>query len=763
MTTALKTTILLFSCLLTPWLLAAQCEASPLPVTAITTVFASPPKATPSDKSVDGPLLGNGDVGVTLNWDSERIRFFVSKNDFWKAMPEYPHGGPRPIGGLDLSIQGGALEKLTIEQPLDSATIKLLCPGTVAKSALSSWVDANRNILFVKGESLSKVLSVRLWARDGDHAVVESGTADDVTWVTRKFIEEGLKWPAMAAMALKKIRSSDGRDVVFALAACTNMERKDYVEHAVSLVKCLAVGDVDNLYRQHLVWWTGFWNLSSVKIGDPMLEKYYYGAQYCLASCSRNPQFPPGLYGNWITTDSPAWAGDYHLNYNYEAPWWGVYSSNQILLSEGYDAPMLDYIGEGKRHARELLGGQGVYYPVGIGPKGFCSSEYPNKEEQLKIYGENNQVELEGGEMFAGAKSDALFASMNMFMRFYSTYDLAYARKVLPYLFEVANFWDNYLVFENGRYVIYNDKYGELGPWKGKNWQKEYGDFNNILSLGMLRTFYKGIIDVCNELQTGSHRIARWQQILDHLSDYPTVEQNGEKRFMACERGMSTQYVGADYYFGYALVFPSGVISVDKDPCLFAFMQKEINRWSEDEKDIGIEGRHTWMPMYNGFEGLYTVASRMKSEPEKILRFMKRRIAIRYMKPRIEMTEPPNLWVYAYGGGIETCAGVVSCINEMLLRSYDGVIEVFPNWPVAKDASFSNLRAYGAFLVSSEKAKGSVRFVEIVSEQGKNLTLINPWPGQEAAIFRDGKLAGKLSGNRWNLTTAPRERILIQR
>lgn len=745
-----------------PWLLAARDESSPLPVAGIAAVFSSPPKDTPSSKSVDGPLLGNGDLGVTLSWDAQRIRFFVSKNDFWKAMPGYPKGGPRPIGGLDLVIQGGAMDKLTIQQPLDSATLSLACPGTAERSTLTSWVDANRNILFVKGESLNKVLSARLWAKQGDQSVVDSGTANDVTWVTRKFEGEGLKWPAMAALALKKISSNDGRDVVFALASCTNLERKDYVEHAVSLVKNLAAGDVDTLYREHLAWWAGFWNLSSVKIGDPFLEKYYYGSQYILASCSRNPQFPPGLYGNWVTTDSPMWAGDYHLNYNHQAPWWGSYSSNQILLSDCYDAPILDYIEEGKRHSRELLGGQGVYYPVGLGPKGFCTSEYPDKEALLKVYGEDNHVELEGGQIFAGAKNDALFASMNMFMRFYSTYDLAYARKVLPYLFEVANFWDNYLVFEDGRYVIYNDHYGELGPWKGKNWQKEYGDFNNILSLGMLRTFYRGIIDVCHELHTGDQRTARWKYILDHLSDYPTVVKNGEKRFMASERGMSSQCVGADYYFGYGLVFPSGVISADKDPGLFALMQQEISRWSEDEKDIGIEGNKTWVPMFNGFEGLYTVAARMKSDPEKILGFMKRRIATRYLKPRVEMAEPPNLWVYAYGGGIETCAGVVSCVNEMLLRSYDGVIEVFPDWPVAKDASFTHLRAYGAFLISSEKAKGEVRSVEVVSEKGKNLTLINPWPGQEAVICRDGKPAGKLTGRRWDLTTAPGERLLIQ-
>ena len=38
----------------------------------------------------------------------------------------------------------------------------------------------------------------------------------------------------------------------------------------------------------------------------------------------------------------------------------------------------------------------------------------------------------------------------------------------------------------------------------------------------------------------------------------------------------------------------------------------------------------------------------------------------------------------------------------MLLQSHDQTIRVFPVWLKGKDASFRNLRAYGAFLVSSE-------------------------------------------------------------
>jgi hypothetical protein len=57
-----------------------------------------------------------------------------------------------------------------------------------------------------------------------------------------------------------------------------------------------------------------------------------------MGSGSRDPEFPQGLFGVWTTDDDPRWAGDCHLNYNYQAQFYGLYSSN-------HDFP----IGPGKR------------------------------------------------------------------------------------------------------------------------------------------------------------------------------------------------------------------------------------------------------------------------------------------------------------------------------------------------------------------------------------------------------------------------------
>jgi hypothetical protein len=76
----------------------------------------------------------------------------------------------------------------------------------------------------------------------------------------------------------------------------------------------------------------------------------------------------------------------------------------------------------------------------------------------------------------------------------------------------------------------------------------------------------------------------------------------------------------------------------------------------------------------------------------------------------------------------------------MLLQGYEGMIRVFPAWP-GKDASFENLRTRGAFLVTSEKKDGTVRFVDILSEKGRECVLENPWPGRQVRVSSGGREA----------------------
>jgi hypothetical protein len=75
-------------------------------------------------------------------------------------------------------------------------------------------------------------------------------------------------------------------------------------------------------------------------------------------------------------------------------------------------------------------------------------------------------------------------------------------------------------------------------------------------------------------------------------------------------------------------------------------------------------------------------------------------------------------------------------INECLLQSYHGELRLFPNWSADRTAEFRTLRAIGAFLVSARFEAGRVQWIEVTSEVGGPLRVINPW-GNRARLHRD--------------------------
>ncbi len=132
---------------------------------------------------------------------------------------------------------------------------------------------------------------------------------------------------------------------------------------------------------------------------------------------------------------------------------------------------LLEHLESFKKDAKTYLNKKGAYASVGIGPKGL-TSRFFDKEGMDKVYkekfGSSSYEDLAGQPMFLGQKSNAIFAGMNMILRYHYTYDQDYIRKVYPYLIAVAEFWEDYLTYEDGRYVIYNDSFHEVGPWQGK-------------------------------------------------------------------------------------------------------------------------------------------------------------------------------------------------------------------------------------------------------------------------------------------------------
>ena len=724
-------------------------------------VFTKAPQKVPTSKTPDGPLAGNGDIGLTLGGSPDKLTFYLGKNDFWRAYPVYPGGGIALPGWLDVSISALKGANFYAEQLQDKALIAGKFTKADFSVSMNAWVAATRNTMvaeFTANKSCSMKLG--LYATKGNTAVNTEGQNGDVIWVTRSFENTPLlEWPSHIAMALKVVGTKVEKDgtlklkpnqkVSLTVTMYTNHDSKDWKEKSIKEAQSTTQSSIATMKKEHEAWWKDFWGRSNVRINDPFIEKYYYASQYLFGATSRGDKFAPGIWGPFVTRDSSSWGGDYHLNYNYQAPYWAAYSSNYIVQTDNFDQPLLDYMEKGKQHAKDLLQIKGIYYPVGIGPKGLATTRWPlTPEEMLKRYATRENT-IDGGYKFLGQKINAVFSVGNMLMRFYSTYDAVYARKVYPYLLECANFWEDYLKFENGRYVIYMDHYGEVMPNLKNNgqWRDQLGDFNSTLSVGLVKMLFKGIIDVSTFLKVDSGRVEKWQHIVNHMSNFTVGEVDGKLSLKGVEKSPSawhSRIAGLARVSIHGLILPGGVCGPKTDSAFNQILLSDVSRWKERMKAPG-EWANT---LGNGIETCFPAAVRVGYDSDEILKQLKDRIAIQSL---------PNLWITADGGGTETLAAVPLTINEMMMQSYEQVIRIFPNWNKHKDASFDQLRAYGAFLVSSRLEKGAISYVKLLSEAGRPCIIENPWPGKKVQLIRNGQNAELLSGNTFAFDTKPGE------
>jgi alpha-L-fucosidase 2 len=675
----------------------------------------SPPSKIPGNVAVDAPLLGNGDMAAAIGGPPEAQRYYLAKNDFWRLKSSFDQSGPRPFGILEIRIPALADAAYSITQEFPTAHTKsaFTRPGGAAVT-MRSWVAATRNVLVVELAASGSQVDVEATLTPG--AGGESGPG----WAVRRFATD-VDIPAEAAAAIHVIGAPKqafplhpGRPVTVVVAMESRFKNPGFLDAARRMAAAVNMAELEKLRRNHEAWWAGYWARSSVSIGDAAIEKLYGQSLYTLASCSRDPEFPPGLFGSWVTTDTPAWNGDYHLNYNHVAPFYGLYSSNRIEQADPEDAPLLDFLERGKYYARSVTRTRGVLYPVGIGPKGIETTRDAGPYR--------NTPNFENGGLFFGQKSNAAYSVVNIAQRWRLTQDPEYARRTYPLVRAVADFWEDYLKFEDGRYVIYRDSVHE---GSGE-------DVNPVLSLGLVPNALECALEMSRELGVDEGRREKWTHILAHMSGFPTQERDGKKVFRYTERGMPWYQNNT---LGIQHIYPGNAIGPWSPADLVETARNTLqamNRWLDT----------------NGSNSFFPAAVRAGCDPDVILEQL--RVYARHTYPNGFQRDNPH--------GIENTSTVPNTINEMLLMSHAGGLRVFPLWPANRPAGFHQLRARGAFLVSSEWKAGSVAYVRVLSERGRELTLVNPWPGRRVTVHRKATMQ-TLSGERLNLKTQPGEEL----
>jgi hypothetical protein len=679
-----------------------------------------------SDTLPDTALIGNGDVGVSSGGGTGFKTFNFGKNDFWRGNP-----GPGAAGIGSVSIRPtGSTTTGTFREEQDilrgDITTTMSLGGVPV--TMRTWIATDSNLVVTQLTSNGGAVQVRTdttagTAQNASGYTNTSGIVDQTAWATRT-TPSGSRWVSRASLATRVIgataaTASSGRtaSLTFTLPAGGTVRivtavagggqnPADPASAAWTLAGNQTAAGLDSLYSAHVDWWKQYWLKSYVDFNDSALERYYYGHLYLIGSASRAGKMAPGLYGPWITTDSPQFSGDMHLNYNWVANFYGVYSSNRPELARPMFDLVTQYLPEARRRAAQDLNrvkpdyissrfpsgglsGGGVLFPVGIGPWGSTPDD--NYWQQV---------------------GNSLFTVTQYISYFDYTQDTAWLSSTgYPFMKEVGRFFEQYLELDSasGQYRLYT------GPHEG-TWAR-----NSTADIGMLKSLFTSLVSSSTALGVDSGLRANWSNIASHLPAPATTTNNGQTVYALGDPGT---FVGSDTRafrpgdntVNLEFVHPGEALSLSSpqaDLSRAITTLDQMNSWGQD----------------NSFPKVFTQAARVGYPAASL---------ISQFKTQLTNKTAANLRVKDPNHGVEK-AGAIEALNSMMLQTDgNGALRVFPVWPGGNNASFVKLRAEGALLVSSSRTGGTVDYVDVTATAARTVKLVSPWSGTNVTINRVG-------------------------
>lgn len=702
-------------------------------------VWESADPGTSYDRSLPtAALLGNGSLGVVNGGDAQRKLFVLTRGDLWSCGDlsiGYKENNIGPISFADLEIRpetGGVGSTDTLDLP--TATLKTEGGFGRGNVRLESFVSADQDFFIITGISdADDVWNLRLVLHDQKPFPTDAGSSANGFWVRRSTVnllpkDDPRGWVRSATAAVSVV----GAD----LAKITVPENKLEAEASVKIRanKPFAIvvapdpelrftwAEIEKIKTDHQDWWKAWWARSRIALGDKELERFWYGQVYLLGSCVHQGKFPPGLYGLWVTTDQPLWHNDFHTNYNYAAPFYGCYASNRCEVAETFPDPLLDYLPQAVRNAKENLQKidrcKGRFYqntrdyldrrsdlangiddaalfPVSLGPWG---------------------VSAEGDESLWSQVSDGAFQCALICTHWEYTLDREYLKKVWPLLDKTANFflaWAEKETLPDGsyRYNVWDSH------WEGSGLQK-----NSAPALGCVKHLFETLVEVTPVLrqigiEVPEAKAAAWKDFHEHLADLPVGVYPIDGKPVRMLSGVENANGSANPSGGNAInlesVIPGEAFAFDVTDDFLALALNAVRG------NVACSPKDVWTCI-NQTPKLFATAIRVGYPAQTVIDAFK--------EHQLRRIGQKNFHLHDGYHGVEKI-GAMEFIQSMLIQCDHGFVKLFPNWTGA-DAKFENFRAKGGFLLSAEMKDGKVTRVNIHSEKGGRLRLVDPFGGQ---------------------------------
>ncbi|MBU4255364.1 MAG: hypothetical protein KJ727_12285 [Acidobacteria bacterium] len=727
-----------------------------------------------ADRWDEGIPLGNGVLGGLL-WSREgRMRLAIDRIDLWDLrLQEEMHGPDHTFRSLynlwkndeyekaiafrdrlrrlpyPTKIPGAALEWDTSALG-DVESVHLFLEPAVCRvcwsggAELHLFIHAEKEVGWFRFTGLEADLDPELLAPDysgtGEASEAEDqagGHLSRLGYPAPVIARDGREWSYGQETSLE-----DGYDIFIRwrrpspglVEGCWSITRREKDEPStvrVPVVEALSRGFSGDL-KDHLRWWEEYWNKSSLSLPDPVIEGHWYREMYKFGACTGLSSIPISLQSVWTADNGqlPPWAGDFHHDLNTQLSYWPAYTGNHLKEEQAFVDWLWAVKPEAERYTEQFFQSRGLAFPGVTDIEGRA---------------------MGGWWQYSHNPTVAAWLGTHFYWHWRYSMDEDFLRdRAYPWIKASAEFFDDFSIIDNdGRRRFLLSSSPEINDDSPEAWFVRITNFD----LALVRWTYIKAEEMALALGQ-KEEASMWSGRLREWPELALAEDDG-RLLIAPEYPLPYSH----RHFSHLMaIHPLGLIDDARG-------EDDLRVIEASLAELDRLGTSAWV----GYSWSWLACLRARAGDGQGAAEALRIFAEAFCSPNTFHLNGDQSGMgysnYTYRpftleGNFAFAAGVM----EMLLQSHNGLLRVFPAVPDEWDnLSFDKLRAAGAFLVSAERRDGRTERIQIFSEKGGDVRILDPWPDGRTRLSGLGGSSLIEDGRIIRIRTRAGDRITLSR